>query len=98
MSGTEADPATLEAIASKFRNASTDLENSASPPPEPQAGVVTGAVTGALAVLTNALGNVVTDMGALGESVAQGRDLYVETDYEQAAAFEAQQAQAEKPR
>lgn len=95
MSGTDADPETLEAVASKLRNASTDLKASASPPPKPEVGVVTDVVHNALGVLTNALGNTVTDVGALGDSVAKGRDLYVETDYEQAAQLKSQQAQDE---
>lgn len=98
MSGTEVDPATLETVASTLRNASSELESSASAPPQPEVGVVTGAVTSALAVLTNALGNVVTDVGALGDAVAEGRKVYVETDYEQAAAFQQQRSHVEQPR
>lgn len=98
MSGTHADPAVLDALSSTLRNASTDLEAGAVEPPQPELGVVTGAVTGALAMLTNALGNVVTGVGDTGDAVAEGRDLYVETDYEQAAALRAGELNADQPR
>ncbi|GAB2669172.1 hypothetical protein GCM10027271_31260 [Saccharopolyspora gloriosae] len=98
MSGSEVDPAILDGLASKLRNASADMEGAATAPPEPQAGVVTGAIMGALAQLTEALGNVVTGAGAAGDSVAESRVVYVDTDYDQAAAFHAQELQAEQPR
>ncbi|MCX2734051.1 hypothetical protein OOZ19_27730 [Saccharopolyspora sp. NFXS83] len=98
MSGLHADPALLAGLASKLRGASADLEGGASEPPETRAGAVTGAVDGAIAVLAEALGNAVVDVGALGDAVAESRAVYVETDYEQAVAFKAQQLQAEQPR
>ena len=98
MSGTDADPAALDRMASKLHNASADMEDAASEPPEPQAGAVTGAVMGALAQLTEALGNVSVGAGAAGDAVADSRTVYVDTDYEQAAAFHAQELNGEQPR
>lgn len=98
MSGSEVDPAVLNGMASKLHNASADMEAGATEPPEPQAGVVTGAVMGALAQLTEALGNVATGAGAAGDAVADSRVVYVDTDYEQAAAFHAHELHAEQPR
>jgi hypothetical protein len=98
MSGTDVDPAALEQVANKLHNASTDMEDAASEPPEPQAGAVTGAVMGALAQLTEALGNVSISAGAAGDAVADSRVVYVDTDYEQAAALHAQELNSEQPR
>ncbi|MGI8309662.1 hypothetical protein [Saccharopolyspora hattusasensis] len=98
MTDLNADPALLEALASRLRNASADLETQAAPPPDPQAGVVTGAVQGALALLTDALGNLSIGMGAIGDATAESQALYVEHDYEHAVAIQAAELDAEQPR
>lgn len=95
--GTEVDPDLLTNLASKLRNASTELESAASPPPTPEAGRVTGAVNSALALLCEGMGNVSASASGVGDAVAQGRDLYVETDYEQAVNLERQQINADVP-
>ncbi|MEV5543548.1 hypothetical protein AB0L13_42675 [Saccharopolyspora shandongensis] len=98
MTDLKADPALLEALASRLRNASADLESQAAPPPDPQAGIVTGAVQGALALLTDALGNLSIGMGAIGDATAESRAVYVERDYGHAAAIQAAELNAEQPR
>ncbi|GAA4861362.1 hypothetical protein [Saccharopolyspora cebuensis] len=97
MTGVHADPGVLEALASKLRNASDDLESGAAPPPDVEAGVVTGAVTSALALLTDGLGNISTGIASVADATAESRALYVETDYEQATALRAAELDAEQP-
>ena len=89
MSGLHADPGVLEALASRLRTASDDLENNATPPPDVEAGVVTGAVNGALALLVDGLGNISTGIASVAEATAESRAVYVETDYEQTAELKA---------
>lgn len=98
MADLQADPALLEALSSRLRNASTDLESQATPPPDPQAGVITGAVQGALALLTEALGNISTGLAAVGDATAESRAVYAETDYEHAVEIQAAELNAEQPR
>ncbi|MGI8310327.1 hypothetical protein [Saccharopolyspora hattusasensis] len=98
MADLNADPELLGALAARLRNAHADLEAQATPPPEPQAGAITGAVQGALALLTNALGNVSSGLAAVGDATAESRAVYVDHDYEQAAAIQAAELAAEQPR
>lgn len=98
MSGLHADPGVLEGLASKLRTASADLESNATPPPDVEAGVVTGAVTGALAMLTDGLGNISNGLASAGDATGESRSLYVETDYEEASALRAAETRAEQPR
>ncbi|MGP4019072.1 hypothetical protein [Saccharopolyspora sp. 5N708] len=98
MSDLHADPALLNLLATRLRNASTDLESGATPPPDPQAGVINGAVHGALALLTEALGNISTGLTAVGEATAESRAVYADTDYEHAVEIQAAELNAEQPR
>lgn len=98
MADLNADPESLNALAGRLRNVSADLEAQVTPPPEPQAGVITGAVQGALALLTEALGNVSSGVAAVGDATAESRAVYADHDYEQAAAIQAAELAAEQPR
>ncbi|MGI8309678.1 hypothetical protein [Saccharopolyspora hattusasensis] len=98
MSNLQADPALLEPLTRRRRNASTDLESDATPPPDPQAGVITGAVQAALALLTEALGNISAGLVAVGDATAESRDVYAVTDYEHAVELQAAELNAEQPR
>ncbi|MGW5644856.1 hypothetical protein ACWEV3_34750 [Saccharopolyspora sp. NPDC003752] len=98
MSDLHADPALLSALAGRLRNASAVLEGGANPPPDPQAGVITGAVHGALALLTEALGNISTGLAAVGDATAESQAVYAETDYEHAVEIQATELNAEQPR
>src|SRR5699024_4385887 len=70
VSGLHADPGVLEALVSRLRIASDDLEKNATPPPDVEAGVVTGAVNGALALLVDGLGNISTGIASVAEATA----------------------------
>lgn len=98
MSELHADPGVLEALASRLRNASADMDSNATAPPDVQAGVVTGAVTGALALLMDGLGNISTGIAAVGDATASSKALYVETDYEEATRLKADELNAEQAR
>ena len=98
MSELHADPGVLEALAGKLRDASTDMESNATSPPEVQAGAVTGAVNGALALLIDGLGNISSGVAAVGDATAESKALYVETDYEETAALKAAELRAEQQR
>ncbi len=98
MADLNAHPEVLNALASGLRNASTDLENQATPPPDPQAGVITGAVQSALALLTDAMGNLSMGISAVGDATADSRAVYSEVDYDHAAALQAGELAAEQPR
>lgn len=97
MTDLNASPELLNALGSRLHNASADLEGQATPPPDPQAGAVTGAVQGALALLTDAMGNLSAGITAVGDATAESRAVYSEVDYEQAAALRAGQLAAEQP-
>lgn len=85
--GFRADPATLESVASKLRGASSDLEGGASPPPAPEVGACTAAVSAVLSLLTESVAGVVEGVGAAGDAVAKSNERYVETDERQAGAL-----------
>ncbi len=95
--GTQADPETLSAMASRLRNASTEAEGQAGEPPMPQAGAVTPAIEAALRTICEGMANMSASVGAVGDSVGEGRDLYTETDYQAALGLERTQANAEQP-
>ncbi|MBB5154090.1 hypothetical protein [Saccharopolyspora phatthalungensis] len=98
MADLNANPELLDALASRLRNASADLEAHAAAPPDPQAGVITGAVQGALALLIDALGNLSSGISAVGDATAESRAVYADTDYEHAVAMQASELAAEQPR
>ncbi len=98
MADLNAHPELLNALASRLRNTSAELEGQATPPPDPQAGVITGAVQGAIALLIEAMGNLSTGIAAVGDATADSRAVYSEVDYEQAAALRAGELAAEQPR
>lgn len=98
MSDLKANPELLNALASRLRNTSADLESQATPPPDPQAGVITGAVQGAVALLTDAMGNLSGGITAVGNATAESRAVYSEVDYDEAAALQASELAAERPR
>lgn len=80
MNGTHADLDELGGLASKLRNAGSGLDGSAAPPPAPDVGVATEAVAAAMALLTSSAAGIAEGVGAAGDAVAQGRDLYDETE------------------
>lgn len=90
MSGTHVDPDELTGLAGKLRNAATSLDEAPSPPPAPDVGEATEAVAGALALLTSSTAGIVEGLGATGDAVAEGRDLYEETDHSNAERFDDQ--------
>ncbi len=98
MAEIKADPELLQRVASTLRNARTDLDGSATEPPQPQAGIVTEMLSASLSLLCEGIGNVSTSVGGAGDAVAEGRDTYVETDHEQAANLQRQHLQADQPR
>lgn len=95
--GVEADPETLSALASKLRNAATDVDTKASEPPIPQAGEVTDVIEAALRLICTGVANMSASAGGVGDAVAEGRDLYVTTDHEAALELEMTQLNAENP-
>lgn len=78
--GTEVHLGELEGLASKLHQGGAQLESVASPPPAPQVGLSTQAVAAALAMLSSSAAGVSEGMGAVGDAVRSGRDLYDETD------------------
>jgi len=85
--GTHADTELLKTIADRLHNASSDLETGEAPPPPPELGAATGAVAGALAMLTDSTGGVVEGLAALSRGVSEsGRD-YDATDQQQGQNF-----------
>ncbi|MBE9376398.1 hypothetical protein IQ251_18255 [Saccharopolyspora sp. HNM0983] len=80
MSGTNADLDELEAIASKLRGGSSQLEEAAAAPPAPDVGVATQAVAGALAMLTSNTAAISEALTVIGDAITSSRDLYQESD------------------
>lgn len=80
MSGTEADLGELEAVASKLRTGSSQLEDVASAPPAPDVGVSTQLVAGALAMLTSNTASISEGLTVIGDAITSSRDLYADTD------------------
>jgi hypothetical protein len=81
MAGTYAQLEELEALASKLRTGAADLDGSAAPPPAPQVGVATEAVAGVMAMLTLSAAGIVEALNYVGDEVAAGSNLYLETDH-----------------
>lgn len=81
--GTEADPVLMQSVAERLQNAATDLENGETVPELPELGAATGAVAGALAVLTDSTAGVVEGFGALGNAVAHSGQEYQSNDQAQ---------------
>lgn len=92
------DPELLQRVASTLRNARTDLDGSATEPPQPQAGIVTEMLSASLSLLCEGIGNVSASVGGAGDAVAEGSHTYVDVDHEQAISLQRQDIQAEKPR
>lgn len=80
MSSTDAHLGELDTIASKLRSGGAQLEDGASAPPAPDVGMSTQAVAAALAMLTSSTAGISEGLGAVGDAVASGRDLYEEMD------------------
>ncbi|MPY85790.1 MAG: hypothetical protein GEV00_21405 [Actinophytocola sp.] len=70
----------LSGFAAKLRNASTDLENITSPPEVPEAGDATGILGSILSHLTQSMDGAVTGLGAAGDAVANGGDIFQNTE------------------
>lgn len=84
--GTDAHLGEMEGIASKLRSGGTQMESTASAPPAPQVGASTQAVAGALAMLASSSAGISEGLGAIGDAVQSGRDLYEDTDQANAEA------------
>ncbi|PKW13706.1 WXG100 family type VII secretion target [Saccharopolyspora spinosa] len=81
MSGTHAQLGELEALASRLRTGAAELDGSAAPPPAPQVGVASEAVAGVMAMLTLSAAEIVEALNYVGDEVAAGSNLYIETDH-----------------
>lgn len=67
----------LQSLAGKLRGASSDLEKGASAAPPPvEAGEVTGAISGFVGAMTSSLAGIVEGVGAAGDAVVSGKDIY----------------------
>ncbi|WP_243793163.1 hypothetical protein [Saccharopolyspora gloriosae] len=82
--GIEADPQVLQQVTTTLRNAESDLDTGAAPPPVPQAGDITELLAATLSLLCEGVGNVAASAGGLGQAVAEGRADYETIDYDQA--------------
>lgn len=80
MPETDVDPETLESIASRLRNASTDLESAELPPAVPEAGEASGILASLLTHVTLSLDGGVVCLGAAGDAVASSRNVFVEIE------------------
>lgn len=87
MSGTEAHLEELSALAARLRSGAEALDGIAPPPPAPQAGTPSEAITGAVSMLALSAAGVVDGMNAIADEVASGRDVYDETDTANADEF-----------
>lgn len=87
MDGFRAGQPALEGIASKLRDGSTGLEGTVVPPPPPEVGDCTAAVSAVLALLTDSIGGVVEGLGAVGDAVARSGVQYGETDDNETTTF-----------
>jgi len=87
MDGFRAGQPALEGIASKLRTGSTSLEGTAAPPPAPEVGACTAAVSAVLALLTDSIGGVVEGLDAVGDAVTRSGAVYGETDGSETNAF-----------
>jgi uncharacterized protein YukE len=85
--GIQADTAMLQAIADRLRNAGSDLEGTEAPPEAPELGAATGAVGGALAMLTESTGGVVEGLAALSKGVSESKQGYETNDQDQSQNF-----------
>ncbi|MEY8039691.1 hypothetical protein [Saccharopolyspora cebuensis] len=74
-------------VATRMRDAATDLEESIDDPPEVEAGSVTVLIRAVLSLMTEELGDVVVGLSAGAEAVADGRDVYRESDEVAAGEF-----------
>lgn len=77
---TKVDPRALEGYASRLRNAATDLEGMASPPELPEAEEAAGLLASILSHVTTSLSEITSGLGAAGDSVASGSDVFVDTE------------------
>lgn len=84
---TEASQETLRSVASKLRNASTDLDGAGGEPGKAEAGAASGAVTAYLAFLTDQAASISEGVGGAGDAVAAGGESYLATDEGQAQNF-----------
>lgn len=87
MSGTKANLEDLDGLAAKLRAGAARLDGSATPPPAPQAGVPTEAIAGVMAMLTMSTAGIVEGLNAVADEVAAGRNVYDETDENNAGEF-----------
>lgn len=75
--GYEVDPGDMEALASRLRRGSADLEGGAGAPPPPvDAGEMTAAIRGLVGAMSASLAGVVEGVGAAGDAVVTARDSY----------------------
>jgi hypothetical protein len=88
MNGFDVDRAVLEAVASTLHGAGADLESMADPPPAPEVGACTAAVSAVLALLTESIGGVVEGLGVVGGAVADSNVIYGEIDANARTAFD----------
>ncbi|MBE9376556.1 hypothetical protein IQ251_19065 [Saccharopolyspora sp. HNM0983] len=95
--GIGADPETLSSVASTLRNASTDVDAHAGEPPIPQAGEITAVIEAAMRTICEGVANMSASAGGVGDAVAEGRDLYVETDLDSTAHLQDAQPGADHP-
>lgn len=90
MGGYGVAPQALGQVSGRLHGASQQIEQGAGAPPVPQAGALTGLLGSYLAQVCEAMGNVSAGAAALGQAVADNRDVYTSREYDAAAAFEAQ--------
>lgn len=76
MANTDVDPSALEDFASRLREASSGLDGTDAPPDLPEAEEASGLLAAMLSSSTSHIGEIVNNMSAAGDAVAQGGQIF----------------------
>lgn len=80
MANTDVDPSALEDFATRLRNASSGLDGTDAPPAPPEAEEASGLLAAMLSNTTSHIGEIVNNMSAAGDAVAEGGQIFQEIE------------------
>lgn len=78
--GTDADLGVLHSLAGKLHAGSDTAESLASAPDAPEAGTCSGPIAAVMSGYADSMGTLVETLDGAGNAVAEGRDLYRDTE------------------
>lgn len=80
MANTDVDPSALEDFATRLRNASSGLDGTDAPPHPPEAEEASGLLAAMLSNTTSHIDEIVNNMSAAGDAVAEGGQVFQEIE------------------